>query len=342
MLLYIHIPFCTSKCGYCGFNSLTNTFFLKDKYLDSLQIDLQKSLENITELDSIYIGGGTPNTLKARDYEMIFSVLESYIKPHTEVNIELNPNSLESLLDFKHLGINRFSIGVQSFYDDKLALLERIHDTKTAIKFIEAALKCDVNVSIDLIYDTTLDTKHRLNNELNIANSLGIGHISCYALSIDTSSRFWKTGKNPVAKNSLCYDVKEKLDALGYHQYEVSNYAKTHKSKHNLGYWKYDEYIGIGLSAVGRIGTYRIYKDSNLATYINNPISYKIESLSDEDMRMERILLGLRSEVGVDCNLINNQHKLQTLLESNKCHYANNKIYAQNYFLADELALWLV
>lgn len=342
MLLYIHIPFCESKCGYCAFNSFENMIAFKKQYIDSLKIDLESSLNGIDKLDSIFFGGGTPNTLNPKDYENIFNILQSHIDSDTEITMELNPNrDINALGEFKNLGINRFSIGVQSFRADKLELLERKHDPKIAYKFIKNAILCDIFVSIDLIYDTKLDTKKSLESELKIANDLGIGHISCYALSIDKNSRFHKINKNPTLKNSLCYDLKNALDNLGFYQYEVSNYAKNHKSKHNLAYWQGKEYIGVGLGAVGRIKNSRIYKQSNFKKYIENPLKYSIESLSNDDLRLESIFLGLRSEIGVDIDNINTK-KLEILLQEKKCSKKNNKIYSTNYFISDELALWLI
>ena len=313
----------------------------KKHYLNALKIDLQDSLSNINKLDSIFFGGGTPNMLQASDYEEIFKILESYINNATEITMELNPNrNIDELNRFKNLGINRFSIGAQSFREEKLRLLERNHNPKMAYHFIQNAILCDIFVSIDLIYDTKLDTKKSLECELKIANDLGIGHISCYALSIDKDSRFYKNNKNPILENSLCYELKEILEDFSFYQYEVSNYAKNHKSKHNLAYWQGKEYLGVGLGAVGRIKNSRIYKQSDFKKYIENPLKCEIEYLSDEDLRLECIFLGLRSEVGVDINNINKE-KLEILLKEHKCTKKDHRIYSTNYFLSDELALWL-
>lgn len=309
----------------------------KKQYLKALQIDLKE--QNLFDIESVYIGGGTPNVLEAKDYENIFKLLPSCV----ESTMELNPNAsnIDTLKEFKTLGINRFSIGIQSFIDEKLRLLERIHDTKTAIRFVENAIKCDVKVSIDLIYDTKLDSKDSLKYELELASSLGIGHISCYALSIDKDSRFYAKHKNPTRESSLCYELKEILDNLGFYQYEVSNYAKTHKSEHNLGYWSYKDYIGIGLSAVGKIGNKRYYKQSDFKSYIANPTFRDIELLSNNDMRLEQIFLGARSEIGIKKELIKNKERLEILLNEKKCSIKNGRILINNYFLADEIALWL-
>lgn len=366
MLLYIHIPFCASKCGYCGFNSLTNMLSFKEKYLDSLCIDLKNEL-NLWEskspctkkanfskqiphffkkLHSIYIGGGTPNTLNPSDYEKIFSILQKYISPHTEITIELNPNTtkIHSLRHFQQLGINRFSIGVQSFLDKKLKLLERNHNPKIAQKFIENALNCGVSVSIDLIYDLNIDSKKSLAFELEMANNLGIGHISCYALSLEKHSIFFAKNKFIMRENSLCYELKDILEKYHFCQYEVSNFAKNHKSKHNLGYWAYSDYMGVGLGAVGKItdkNSIRFYKNNDFNAYLNAPNATKSEILNDDDVRMEKIFLGLRSEIGVESSLIPNKERLEILLESKKITYKNGKIFATNYFIADEITLFL-
>ena len=364
-MLYIHIPFCASKCGYCGFNSLTNMLNFKQKYLDCLCVDLRNEMDSLTfchsnqseeskKFHSIYIGGGTPNTLNPSDYEKIFEILRPKIAPNTEITMELNPNisHIETLHAFKDLGVNRFSIGAQSFCTDKLKLLERTHSPKIAREFIESALKCGVKTSIDLIYDTILDSPKRLRFELENAVSLGVGHISCYTLSIDKNSAFFANGKNPTRKSSLCYELKEFLDSRGFAQYEVSNFAHDdlQKSAHNLGYWAYCDYIGVGLGAVGKRACFdsqgnlqvaRIYKQSDFGAYLANPLSVRCEILSDDDIRLEKIFLGFRSEVGVNPALITNQNRLKILRNSDKIRTKDGKIYATNYFIADEMVLFI-
>lgn len=303
---------------------------------------------------SIYIGGGTPNTLNPSDYERIFKILQPKIAPHTEITMELNPNvsSIETLNAFKDLGVNRFSVGVQSFYADKLRLLERNHSPKIARDFIESALKCGVKTSIDLIYGTILDSPKRLCFELENALNLGVGHISCYSLSIDKNSAFFRERKNPTRESSLCYELKAILESQRFAQYEVSNFArdKSQKSRHNLGYWAYRDYIGVGLGAVGKITDFdsqgglqvaRIYKQGDFGAYLRNPCAIKRESLSPSDIRLEKIFLGFRSEVGVDSAIITNKERLNLLLQSDKIRAQNGKIYATNYFIADEMALWV-
>lgn len=303
---------------------------------------------------SIYIGGGTPNTLNPSDYERIFKILQPKIAPHTEITMELNPNvsSIETLNAFKDLGVNRFSIGVQSFYADKLRLLERNHSPKIARDFIESALKCGVKTSIDLIYGTILDSPKRLRFELENALNLGVGHISCYALSIDKNSAFFRECKNPTRESSLCYELKAILESQRFTQYEVSNFARDdlQKSRHNLGYWAYRDYIGVGLGAVGKITDFdsqgglqvaRIYKQGDFGAYLRNPCAIKRESLSPSDIRLEKIFLGFRSEVGVDSAIITNKERLNLLLQSDKIRAQNGKIYATNYFIADEMVLWV-
>ena len=353
MLCYIHIPFCTSKCGYCGFNSLTNMINFKEKYLDSLCVDLRESMKLLGEsqkFHSIYIGGGTPNTLTPRDFERIFKILSPKITPNTEITMELNPNASpkETLCAFKDLGVNRFSIGVQSFCEDKLKLLERNHSPKIARQFIENALNCGVKVSIDLIYDTILDSSKSLRFELENALNLGVGHISCYALSIDKNSAFYAKGKNPTRESSLCYELKAILEANGFMQYEVSNFAKIkggHKSAHNLGYWAYCDYFGVGLGAVGKITSkneiYRTYKSSDFGAYLANPCAFRRELLSQSDIRLEKIFLGFRSEIGVESALIADKIRLDLLEKSKKIRVKGDKVFATNYFIADELTLWV-
>ena len=308
-----------------------------------------KSCHTGKKLHSIYIGGGTPNTLTPRDFEQIFKILSPKIAPNTEITMELNPNASpkETLIAFKDLGVNRFSIGVQSFCENKLKLLERNHSPKIARQFIENALNCGVKVSIDLIYDTILDSDKSLRFELENALNLGVGHISCYALSIDKNSAFYAKGKNPTRESSLCYELKAILEANGFMQYEVSNFAKIkggHKSAHNLGYWDYCDYVGVGLGAVGKItgknGVYRTYKNSDFGAYLANPKAFRREFLNQSDIRLEKIFLGFRSEIGVESALIANKNRLDLLEKSGKIRTKGDRVFATNYFVADEITLW--
>lgn len=348
-MIYIHIPFCDSKCGYCAFYSQIDRLHLAKAYFDALKIDIKNQLFCDTKppkISSIFIGGGTPNLISWEFYKDIFELLLPLCKANCEISVESNPNLLSKkwLIEMKSMGLNRLSMGVQSFFSDKLALLERNHNKKECINALKCAREIMQNISIDLIYDCALDNEARIKKELNEAINLAPEHISAYSLSIDSNSRFGDSTRYDLLSNeTLGYFVREVLQSGGYRQYEVSNYAKDStesKCKHNLGYWQGKEYFGIGASAVGRRGFTRYSGLNNIESYIANPGQKRIEILSKNDLDFESVFLGLRSEVGVLSSLCN-ATKAQILKKENMLYEKNKKLYAKDYFLADSLALYL-
>ncbi len=353
MILYIHIPFCESKCGYCTFNSYTNVNHLKDAYIESLLLDLKATLtlwqttHKQDTLESIYIGGGTPNTLDSSAYAKIFELIFKFtpFSEVKEITIEANPNLLDSSWceDLRGFGVNRISIGVQSFFDDKLAFLERTHSYSDIFSALDS-VKNFKNVSIDLIYDTPLDSALRIKQEIANLKSLPINHISAYSLMLEKGSSLYDKYKNVPEKESLCNVVAENIEKIGFVQYEVSNYHKGHKSLHNLSYWQGKEYLGCGAGAFGRIGNVRYHKEKSIESYIKNQSLTHNENLDSKDLDFEEVFLGLRCEIGAPLDKIN-QKKVQILLDEKKCilqdYQGKQRIRACNLFLADEIALWL-
>lgn len=360
MLLYIHIPFCTSKCGYCAFTSLTNRESYFDAYIAALCDDITYTLKDSHyTLQSIFIGGGTPNTLSVHQFEAIFATIAKYATfgKDCEISCEANINLLskEWCRGIRSLGCNRLSVGVQSFNADKLAYLERTHNVKDIALCMDNANSAGFsNINCDMIIDTPLDNEQLIESELLSALSLPISHISVYSLSIDSGSRFATHKYEARADSMLCFLARDILQDNGFMQYEVSNYALNNaQCKHNMGYWQGEAYLGCGLGAVGRVGTYRYSATSHLTRYLESPLSRDIESLSAYDMCVERIMLGLRCKSGVDmaylpslCPSHHSQNPISILLEGGKCHiYENNHqsfLRANELFLSDEIALWLL
>lgn len=344
MLLYIHIPFCDSKCHYCSFNSYTDILYLKEEYFKALHKQLLYEIKrfDLKKLSTIYIGGGTPSAVPAILYEEIFKTLSPFITKNTEITTEANPNSLtnEWLSIMKSFGINRVSLGVQSFDDKKLNFLGRTHTSLDAKKAIETIHNKVSNISIDLIYDTILDNKKLLKNDLNTAFSFPLSHISSYSLTIEKGTNFF--GKSNLLKGdeNLIFWFTDMIKNKGFTQYEISNFGKI-KSKHNLGYWKGKNYMGVGSGAVGFLKDKRYYPTKNVKNYISNPLDIRVENLTKQNLKDEKIFLGLRSKVGLDTNLIKKE-KLKILLEEKKVISKNNKIFNKDYFLADEIALFLI
>lgn len=355
MILYIHIPFCNSKCGYCSFNSYANQDYLKQDYMKALKVDIIDSLKQNTEqIDSIFFGGGTPNSINSRLYAEIFESIHQYsnLSQNCEITTEANPDMISQKWceDMKSFGVNRISVGVQSFFEDKLLFLQREHNYKDIHQSIDSIYKSGIsNISIDLIYDTPQDNKARIFEEIKNASSLPINHLSAYSLSIEKDSKLGKIYEKNPQTHSFFEEIREALSYYGFDIYEVSNYSKGYKVSHNLAYWRGEEYIGCGAGSVGRKGFVRYYPQTNIEKYIKNPLEKRLEHLSEEDLKNEAIFLGLRSEIGVDIEVLkNNKQKIQILLEEEKCHLRKNSqtgkdfLVANDFFIADEIALWLM
>lgn len=353
MILYIHIPFCNSKCGYCSFNSYANQDNLKQAYMKALKVDITDALKgNKKSIDSIFFGGGTPNSIDSKFYAEIFETLYKFadVSKDCEITTEANPDLISQkwCKDMASFGVNRISVGVQSFFEDKLLFLQREHKYANIRPSIEDIYKSGIsNISIDLIYDTPQDTKSRIFEEIKNASSLPINHLSAYSLSIEKDSKLGKIYEENPQTHSFFEEVREALASYGFGIYEVSNYSKNYKVRHNLAYWRGEEYIGCGAGAVGRRGSIRYYPQRNIEKYIQNPLIKIEEHLSEEDLRTEAIFLGLRSEVGVDIGkLKGDENKIKILLDEKKCHLVEDKgrkiLLANDFFIADEIALWLM
>lgn len=349
MLLYIHIPFCDSKCSYCAFNSYVDKFHLKQAYMEALLQQLRAQLQNFTvqtkSIKSVFIGGGTPSTVSPELYKEIFLEILPFITADAEITTEANPNSatMEWLKGMKALGVNRVSFGVQSFDDTKLKLLNRAHNPKQAIEAVKNAKKAGFeNISLDLIYATLGDTKELLQKDLEIAFSLPINHLSAYALTIEEGTAFESKPQMSKETLELTQWLFEEIEKHGFEQYEISNFG-TYNSVHNLGYWEYEEYLGVGAGAVGRYRDKRYYPQPDIEKYIQNPLEVTTEQLSDEDIKIEKIFLGLRSSVGIDENILNKHErgKADLLVQENKLDFKNKTYFNRDYLLSDEIALYL-
>ena len=346
MLLYLHIPFCDNICGYCNFNTFLGDKF-KEFYLSALKKQLKFDLDRFKvknfSLDSLFVGGGTPSVMNAKFYEDLLKDLKPYLKEDAELSIEANPDSANYLWlkEIKNLGFNRISFGIQSFDEKKLELLNRKHGFKKAYEAPINAYKAGFNnISIDLIYDTYLDTKELLFDDLKKAYSLPISHISAYSLTIEKKTPFYKKAFYKSNNEELTKDFILAINDK-FAQYEVSSFGKI--SKHNSSYWNGDDYLGIGSGAVGFFKDKRFYTQKNLKKYINSPIKIEEEVLTKEDLRLEHIFLGLRSFLGIDKKRLSKKEKqrAEISLEEGLLDLKNHRYYNTNYLLSDEIALYL-
>ncbi len=307
----------------------------------ALMRQLRRELEqkNPSKLQSVFIGGGTPSTIDANLYEPLFELLEPLVDKKTEITFEANPNSasLDWLQGIKALGANRVSFGVQSFNEKKLKFLGRAHTPSQAIQAIENAQKAGfAHINLDIIYDTAMDTRELLQYDIAQALALPIDHISAYALTIEENTPFAKSPQAAANKKEFGYLIKELITLP---QYEVSNFG-SYRCRHNIGYWELHPYIGIGCGAVGFDGKNRYYPCSDLHAYIQNPLAIQNERLNSQELRLECLFLGFRSIVGVERSLCD-EKKVQILLNEGKLLQKGDRLYNPNFFLADELALYL-
>jgi len=349
VLAYLHIPFCDSKCPYCAFTSYENKHALKKAYMYAITQQLRFELEhfqvNQQSIHSLFIGGGTPSSIEASLYAPFFEILMPYLCKDAEITSEANPHSATKqwLEGMYALGVNRLSFGVQSFDAQKLRFLGRNHTREIAINAISLASTIGFkNLSLDLMYGTSLDTLKRLKEDLSIAASLPINHLSAYALTLEESTPFFNRTNLTNDSERMAKQFVQAIIQVGFPQYEISNFG-SYESVHNKGYWKGENYLGIGSGAVGFLDNKRFYPTKELESYTKNPLSQSTEILSEEELHAEKIFLGLRSCVGIALSHFTpkEQVKVNVLLKEKKLTCKENRVYNRNYFISDEIALYL-
>lgn len=309
--LYIHIPFCLKKCKYCDFNSFTFSCEDKKSYLSALfqQMEQYKG----EKIDTVFIGGGTPTSLTAEEISLLLGKINATfeIQKDCEFTVEMNPKTVdrEKLLALKNGGVNRLSVGVQSFDDIELEKIGRIHTGSDAIETVKLIKECGFeNFSIDLMSALPGQTMDTFRKNLEVALSLGTTHISCYSLILEEGTPLYEEyirgeinlPDEDVEREMYDYAV-EFLKENGYERYEISNFAKAgYQSAHNIKYWQCDEYIGIGLSAHSYIDGVRFSNTHDFDNYIDGDFTkYNEEKLTKNDMMSEFMYMGLRMDAGV-------------------------------------------
>jgi oxygen-independent coproporphyrinogen-3 oxidase len=319
--------------------------------MNALHLQLEKALISLGEqkIETLFIGGGTPSCVPANEYGKLFLSLQPYLAPNAEITTEANPNSatsswLQSMFDY---GVNRISFGVQSFNDEKLQFLGRSHNQKKAIAAIQEAQTIGFEkINCDLIYGVQNDTQTLLQKDIDSIKDLNVTHVSAYSLTLEEHTPFYGKSHVKIDDEILSAQLFKMLEKAGFKQYEISNFAQheSFQSRHNLGYWQHKAYLGIGAGAVGYAHKKRYYMPKEIQAYIKNPYFYETEVLSDEDIKVEKVLLGFRSIVGVEMSLFTQAqlNKIQLLLENKKLFQVNEKIYNYNFLLADELALYVL
>ena len=318
MSIYIHIPFCNSICSYCDFCKIFYDKKYIKSYLDNLRNEIVDRYKG-EEVNTIYIGGGTPSCLEDDELVMLFDIIKEFnLSSDYEFTIEGNVESItESKLNImKKYGVNRISIGVQSFDNDIIKLLGRRHTEKEVFDKINLIKRYIDNVNIDIIYAAYNDI-NILKRDIDKALKLDVKHISTYSLIIENNTVLKINGTKNIDED-LDYEmynyIQDTLEKNGYIHYEISNYARSgYQSKHNLGYWNNYEYYGFGLSSVSYIDNKRISNTKNLSKYLSGSyLDYTQEE--DKDIQMENeVMLGLRKFDGI--NLDEFKEKFNVLLE---------------------------
>ena len=344
--IYIHFPFCKSKCIYCNFYSIAS-LSRKNDFIEALcnEMEIRKDYLSEAKISTLYFGGGTPSLFTMSELEKIIHHLKSSfsLQDVEEFTIEANPEqlSLEYLSQLKSLGINRLSIGIQSFDDRILTLLRRGHTAKDAITAIQNAFDVGFeNISIDLIYGIAARTSEDWRQELRTALSFPITHLSAYALTVEENTLLYKKiaqGTFPENSDEKALpdydDLITMTEGRGFEQYEISNFAKEGcYSKHNYSYWQDVPYLGLGPAAHSYNGTSRQWNPSNLNKYIegveNNHVEVEQELLTPEMKFNEYVLLALRTSQGISLEYAERKfgqqrmaHILQIFSTIDKNHY---------------------
>ena len=340
--LYIHIPFCRSKCAYCNFFSVVSEKQRVD-FLEALKQEAvaRKDYLGGEEVRTVYFGGGTPSTLKAPEISEIIDCLKKHyeIASAAEITLEANPDTVskESLLAYKSTGINRLSIGIQSFFDDDLQYLSRKHDSKHAMQVLKWAKEVSFQeITLDLIYGIPTLTDEKWRKNLEIFFSTGFNHLSAYALTIEEKTalgqRINKGMAAPVSEDATIrqYEILcEMTENQGFEHYEISNFARSgHYSKHNTIYWKGEKYLGLGPSAHSFDGVSRQWNVASVKDYCEN-YSFEREELTLDDRYNEYVMTSLRTCWGCDMDYIKinfGEEYVKRFKNSTKKHILSGKM----------------
>lgn len=360
--LYIHVPFCHSKCIYCGFYSLVSTRN-KSEYLSALkrEMSLRSSYLPKNQIHTIYFGGGTPSLLTLEELKDVMNAITNHFQlvERPEITLEANPEQLTYgyCQGLRTLGINRLSIGVQSFQDPILKFMGRRHSSAEAVSAIRNAVSAGFdNISIDLIYGVAERNDAQWAEDLQTALHQPIEHLSCYALTPEENSILYqkiKQGKHtPVDDEQAARQYRQLVEAIAQTQflhYEVSNFSLPHfESRHNSAYWNHTPYLGLGPAAHSFNGRSRQWNPANLSQYIRNIHSCidceECEKLTQTDIYNETLLLRLRTAEGID--LIKFEKQFGTEQLHQLLQYFEKEVSLEHYCLKEnrlrltEAGLW--
>ncbi|MDA0177616.1 radical SAM family heme chaperone HemW [Mesoflavibacter profundi] len=348
--IYIHIPFCKQACYYCDFHFSTS-LKKKDQLISALakELQLRKDEFKNSTVETIYFGGGTPSLLSIEELQfLIDTVHENYsVATSPEITLEANPDDLseEKIVELSQSTINRLSIGIQSFFEKDLKLMNRAHNAEEAKKCLEIATQYFDNISLDLIYGIPNSKSKEWLDNIKTALSFGVPHISSYALTVEPKTalaNFIDKGiiddvDDEVAHQQF-HQLIEQLEEAGFEHYELSNFAKPgYYSKNNSAYWLGKPYIGIGPSAHSFNGDQRAWNVKNNSVYIKkieaNQLPLEIETLSQNDKYNEFVMTGLRTSWGISLKTISSRfgdHYKDFLLNQAQFYITKHLLYIDN------------
>ena len=346
--IYIHIPFCRKACIYCDFHFSTS---IKNKklILECIQkeISLRSRYLGEDKVETIYFGGGTPSILSEEDIAGLLLTLQEYfnIENNAEITLEANPDDLqeEYLASLIRTGINRLSIGLQSFNQEELIWMNRMHSVKQNFDCLESALKQGFsNISVDLIYGSKFQSLKTWQESLSFIKELGVDHLSCYSLTAEENTVFGNRIKRKAEMepndelSAVQFDyLMDWCESANFEHYEISNFAKNQKySKHNSSYWSGKKYLGLGPSAHSFNGVHRSKNVSSNSVYIRNvreeKVFCEVEELDLKSLFNESILIGLRTKWGINLTNLKNRfpefYKHTESISSNEMQLGNLKM----------------
>lgn len=331
--LYVHIPFCERKCNYCDFYSLVKTSEIENRYIDALLFEIKSYSDKCKnyEVDSIFIGGGTPSYLKPENIKLIMQEINNtfLLSDDCEITIEANPNSIDKdkALQYKSCGINRISLGIQSLDDNILKAIGRLHNSDEAIEAIRAIKEAGIsNINADIMFGIPSQNVENIINTLSKIIKEDVKHISFYSLKLEEGTPMFLMEEKGLInildddiEREMYYAGRECMESNGYAQYEISNFSKpNYECRHNIKYWTGGEYIGFGPFAHSCFEDKRYNNISDINLYcenFNNHERYRQlnEVLNKESKIFEYIMLGLRMNKGININDFNNKFETNFL-----------------------------
>lgn len=327
--IYIHIPFCASRCIYCGFYSTVKRE-LRQQYADALCREMAMRTTGDT-ISTAYLGGGTPSQLTIGQLQQLFDALYNIYKvaDNAEVTIEVNPDDVTAELatELTQLPVNRVSMGVQTFDNERLRFLRRRHTSEQAIQAFSRLRKAGFNnISIDLMYGFPDETAADWQHDIDAAIALGAEHVSAYCLSIEEGTPLHRMNieaADEETERAMYYTLIDRLDAAGYEHYEISNFARPgYRSRHNSSYWTDIPYIGLGAAAHSYDGRYRRWNPSDLQLYVNSIHDGKLtceqEFIDDVTHYNDRVMLALRTIEGIDLDTLTEAERKYLFTNSKK------------------------